>query len=88
MKDIISKETSVTSVLNEYYGVKIKTGSGNMVTITVNFGGKTVSNGTVLATINEKWRPTEFQFARNAFDNQNGAIEVQPNGNVVYTSPT
>ena len=66
----------------------MRIGSGNMVTITVNFGKKIVSNGTVLATISEPWRPTQWQFARNAFDNQNGAIEVQPNGQVVYTSPT
>ena len=77
-----------TSVLNNEYGVKIRTGSGNSVSINVNFGGKTVSNGTVLAIVPEKYRPTEYCYVRNAFDNQNGAIEVYPNGNILYTSAT
>ena len=42
----------------------------------------------MLATIHENWRPTDYHYARNAFYNQNGAIEVYPNGNIVYTSST
>lgn len=75
-------KTSGILTLNYDYGCYYYK-NGNVVTITIDFGNKSVpQSGIILGTFEEKYRPSLDVFARNSYDNQNGKIYVFKNGNV------
>ena len=62
--------------------------AGNMVNVQMSWGGRTVSDGTQLATLPEGYRPLFDLSERNGFDNQKGEIIIQADGKILYSSNT
>lgn len=62
--------------------------AGNMVNVQMSWGGRTVSDGTQLATLPEGYRPLFELSERNGFDNQKGEIIIQTDGKILYSSNT
>lgn len=62
--------------------------AGNMVNVQMSWGGRTVSDGTQLATLPEGYRPLFDLSERNGFDNQKGEIIIQVDGKILYNSNT
>ena len=59
-----------------------------MVNVQMSWGGRTVSDGTQLATLPEGYRPLFDLSERNGFDNQKGEIIIQADGKILYSSNT
>lgn len=75
-------KTSGILTLNYDYGCYYYK-NGNVVTITIDFGNKSVpQSGIILGTLKEKYRPSLDVFTRNSYDNQNGMFYIFKNGNV------
>ena len=78
--------TSGIYELNHTYGCGYYK-NGNVVTITVSFGNKTIpQSGITIGTLPASYRPSINVYARNSFDNQNGELFISSNGMVHLSS--
>jgi len=80
--------TTITPIqLSATYGIWYAS-FGGIVQVWVAFSQKTVTNGTVLATMPIGLRPKRYVVERNGFDNQHGEVIIGTNGEILYESNT